>query len=149
MKALVISGLALALIPMSVQARPARQRVPGTAHAVMAPLEEAATTCFAETVLSNPRATTLARDNRWYEAAGVIGFLCRPEVGRMVRAHDGLYGPGTGERYFKGAYAQHLDKQLAARLQPLLTTQAVASAEPPIEKTALTGEPAEGVEAGH
>ncbi len=55
----------------------------------------------------------------------------------MAVAHDRIYGQGTGARYFKGAYARHLDKQLAARLQPLLEPKAVASAEPPAEKAAL------------
>ena len=138
MKAVLLCGLAVALVSHAVEARPARQHVPGPAHAVLTPLEEAATACFAETVMSNPKAMRLARDARWYEAAGVIGFLCRPEVQRMAVAHDQIYGRGTGERYFKGAYARHLDKQLAARLQPLLETKSVASAEPPAEKAALT-----------
>lgn len=138
MKAVLLCGLAVALASPAAQARPARQHVPGTPHAVLAPLEEAATACFAETVLSNPKAMRLAREARWYEAAGVIGFLCRPEVQRMAVAHDQLYGRGTGERFFKGAYARHLDKQLAARLQPLLEPRSVASAEPPAEEAVLT-----------
>jgi hypothetical protein len=52
----------------------------------------------------------------------------------MIQAHDRLFGAKTGERYFKGAYARHLDKQLAERLQPMLERKAVASAEPPPEK---------------
>lgn len=132
MKAL-LAGLAVLLLTTGAQARP-EQRVPGKPHPVMVPLEQAATDCFAETVMANPKAIGLARAGRWYDAAGVIGFLCRPEVGRMVQAHDRLYGAGTGDRYFKGAYARHLDKQLEARLQPLLETKAVASAEPPVDK---------------
>ena len=50
------------------------------------PIREAATACFVETVVSNPKAMRLARDGRWYEAAGVTGFLCRPEVDRMAVA---------------------------------------------------------------
>ncbi|CAO4170769.1 hypothetical protein [Methylorubrum extorquens] len=137
MRALPFVGLAFVLLGPAAEARPARQHVAGSEHAVLAPLEEAATACFAETVVSNPKAMRLARDGRWYEAAGVTGFLCRPEVDRMAVAHDRIYGPGTGARYFKGAYARHLDKQLAARLQPLLETKAMASAEPPAEKAAL------------
>jgi hypothetical protein len=140
MKAVLLCGLAVALASPAAEARPARQRerVPGTAHVVLTPLEDAATACFAETVLSNPKAMRLARNGHWYEAAGVIGFLCRPEVQRMAVAHDQLYGRGTGERYFKGAYARHLDKQLAARLQPLLEMKSVASAEPPVDKASVT-----------
>ncbi|GEP00124.1 hypothetical protein [Methylobacterium haplocladii] len=134
MKALLLSGLAVILVTMGAQARP-EPRVPGKPHPIMAPVEQAATDCFAETVMANPKATGLARAGRWYDAAGVIGFLCRPEVSRMVQAHDRLYGPGTGDRYFKGAYARHLDKQLEARLQPLLETKSVASAEPPVDAT--------------
>ncbi|MCJ2090482.1 hypothetical protein MKK88_31550 [Methylobacterium sp. E-005] len=105
------------------------------AEKVLAPLRQAATACFADTVLSNPKATAEARAGRWYEAVGITGFLCRPEVAAMIQAHDQIYGAKTGERYFKTAYAKHLDQQLAERLQPVLARKTVASAEPPPEKT--------------
>jgi hypothetical protein len=95
----------------------------------MTPLETAATACFAETILANPTAMKHARAGRWYEAAGVTGFLCRPEVDAMVRAHDERHGRGTGARYFRTAYARHLGEQLAGRLQPVLLRHDVASAE--------------------
>ena len=139
MKAPLLSGLALILLSVTAQARPA-PHVPGKPHPIMAPLEEAATGCFAETVMANPKAINLAKNGHWYDAAGVIGFLCRPEVGRMIAAFDGLYGSGSGERFFKGAYARHLDRELALRLQPLLETKTVASAEPAAEKAAPAGE---------
>ncbi|MEH3119469.1 MAG: hypothetical protein PGN25_18280 [Methylorubrum populi] len=148
MKAVPFLGLAAVLLDPAAEARPARQHVPGSPHAVLAPLEEAATACFAETVMSNPKAVRLARDGRWYEAAGVTGFLCRPEVDRMAVAHDRIYGRGTGATYFKGAYARHLDKQLATRLQPLLEPKAVASAEPPTEKASLADSAAEAAPEG-
>ncbi|KQP42508.1 hypothetical protein ASF49_01245 [Methylobacterium sp. Leaf104] len=109
-------------------------RNPAQPHAVMSPLERAATECFAETVLSNPAATRHARAGRWYEAAGITGFLCRPEVDAMIQAHDRLYGRGTGTRYFQNAYTRHLGQQLAERLQPMLERKSVASAEPPADK---------------
>lgn len=141
MKALLVSTVAVVVLTSAAEAR-SLHRFPApshNAHPVMAPLEEAATNCFAETVLANPKAMNLAKGGHWYEAAGVIGFLCRPEVSRMVAAHDGIYGRGTGERFFKKAYARKLDKQLATRLQPMLVeTKAVASAEAPIEKAAMT-----------
>jgi len=117
-------------------------RTPGRPHPVMSPLESAATACFAETILANPTAMRHARAGRWYEAAGVTGFLCRPEVDAMVRAHDGLHGRGTGVRYFRTAYARHLGEQLAGRLQPILQRHDVASAEPATDR-AETGAPAE------
>ncbi|MCJ2036711.1 hypothetical protein [Methylobacterium sp. J-068] len=115
-------------------------RNPVQPHAVMSPLERAATDCFAETVLSNPTATRHARAGHWYEAAGVTGFLCRPEVDAMIQAHDRLYGRGTGARYFQNAYTRHLGQELAARLQPMLERRAMASAEPPADKTDLPDE---------
>lgn len=135
MNALLVSGFSLVILTAAAQARPA-PHVPGNPHPVMASLEEAATNCFAETVMANPKAIGLAKTGRWYDAAGVIGFLCRPEVGRMVSAHDRLFGAGTGDRFFMGAYARHLDRQLALRLQPMLETKEVASAEPPPERSA-------------
>ena len=132
MKPVLLSALvALTLLGGAAEAA---TRNPGSPHAVMAPLEQAATACFAETVVANPGAMAHARAGRWYQAAGVIGFLCRPEVDAMIRAHDRIYGRGTGDRYFKNAYAKHLDRELASRLQPLLERKAVASAEPGVEK---------------
>jgi hypothetical protein len=139
MKSPFLATFAVLALVSAAEARPHRSSVPtpdaATAEKVMSPLRQAATDCFAETVMSNPKAIREARAGHWYEAAGITGFLCRPEVAAMIQAHDGLYGPKTGERYFKGAYARHLDRQLAERLQPLLERKAVASAEPPAEKT--------------
>ncbi|GJE58861.1 hypothetical protein [Methylobacterium trifolii] len=131
MKTSLLASLAVLSLMSAAEARP---RVQPDAERVMAPLQQAATDCFAETVMVNPGAMTHARAGRWFEAAGVIGFLCRPEVDAMVQTHDRLFGRGTGERFFKGAYARHLDQQLAARLQPMLERKAVASAEPAVEK---------------
>ncbi|GJD80988.1 hypothetical protein [Methylobacterium gregans] len=140
MKTALLGSLAVLALVSAAEARP---RAKADAEAVLAPLRQAATDCFAETVMANPGAMNHARAGRWYQAAGVIGFLCRPEVDAMVLAHDRAYGPGTGDRYFKGAYARHLDQQLAARVQPLLERKAVASAEPPAEKAPAedAGEP--------
>lgn len=136
MKAVLCSVLFVVALTGSAMAAP---RVPGSAHTVLLPLEQAATECFADTVASTPRSLSLARAGRWYEAAGVTGFLCRPEVDAMVGAYDRLYGRGTGTRYFKGAYARHLGQELAERLRPMLERKAVASAEPGAEKAALAG----------
>ncbi len=136
MKALLVSAFAVTALVSTVEARPA-PRVAMASHPALAPLEEAATNCFVETVMANPKAVGLAKAGQWYEAAGVIGFLCRPEVARMVAGHDSLRGAGSGDRFFKREYAKHLERQLAERLQPLLDTKTVASAEPPIEKAGL------------
>ena len=139
MKTPILATLTVLALVCTAQARAPRHTAtpavsPVDAEKVMAPLRQAATDCFAETVMANPKAIAHARAGRWYEAAGVIGFLCRPEVAAMIQAHDRLHGSKTGERYFKGAYAKHLDQQLAERLQPMLERKAVASAEPPPEK---------------
>ncbi|MFE1600621.1 hypothetical protein [Methylobacterium sp. ID0610] len=105
------------------------------------PIEAAATECFAESIGNNPSALALARNGRWYEAAGVIGFLCRPEVEAMVRAHDQRHGWGSGDRYFRGAYTRHLARALEDRLKPVLATQAVANAEPRADAEAPAPKP--------
>lgn len=133
--ALVTGGTADAAPRVQAQAQ---------AQATMAPLQRAATDCFAETVMANPAAMRHARAGRWYEAAGIIGFLCRPEVDAMIRTHDRLYGHGTGGRYFKTAYTRHLGEDLARRLQPLLERKEVAAAEPPADPSA--NEPADKAE---
>lgn len=148
MKTPILATLTVLALISTAQARPHKHpatpaRNPVEAEKVMAPLRQAATDCFAETVMTNPKAIAHARAGRWYEAAGVTGFLCRPEVGAMIQAHDRLFGAKSGERYFKSAYARHLDRQLAERLKPMLERKAVASAEPPPEKaSAEDGVPA-------
>lgn len=144
MKAVLCSVLFAVTLMGSAMAAP---RIPGSAHAVLLPLEQAATECFSDTVASNPRSLSLARAGRWYEAAAVTGFLCRPEVDAMVAAHDRIYGRGTGTRYFKSAYAMHLGQQLAERLQPMLERRAVASAEPGAEKASLAESDGEAAKA--
>ncbi|WP_018262925.1 MULTISPECIES: hypothetical protein [unclassified Methylobacterium] len=99
-------------------------------HSSVPPREAAATDCFAESIGNNPAALAHARSGRWYEAAGVIGYLCRPEVDAMMRDHDLRHGPGTGARYFRGAYTRHLAQSLEERLKPMLETKAWANAEP-------------------
>lgn len=131
MKAALLAALVFTALGSAAEA--AARKAPDH-RTTMAPLERSATACFAETVLANPAAVTHARAGRWYEAAGVIGFLCRPEVDALIRTHDKLYGQGTGSRYFKGAYAKHLGHELELRLQPMLERKAVASAEPGVEK---------------
>jgi len=138
MKALLPACLMLSMAAGAVHARPT-ERVAGRPHPIMASLEQAATDCLADTVMANPKAQRLARAGRWYEAASVIGFLCRPEVGRMIQAHERIYGRGTGERFFAGSYTRHLDRQLAVRLTPLLEREAYASAEPAPEKDHADG----------
>ena len=144
MKTLLLATLAVLVLVPAAQARPHRPPAAPAVNAeaaekVLAPLRQAATECFADTVLSNPKATAEARAGHWYEAVGITGFLCRPEVAAMIQAHDRIYGPKTGERYFKGAYVKHLDQQLAQRLEPMLARKAVASAEPPVDKSAEDG----------
>ncbi|MCF4127780.1 hypothetical protein [Methylobacterium sp. SyP6R] len=137
----------LAALELTAAAHPAAAAPnPRAEHrrAVLTPLEQAATDCFAETIGNNPAALAHARAGRWYEAAGVIGFLCRPEVDAMTKARDHLDGRGAGGRYFTGTYTRHLGQELARRLEPLLTTKAVANAEPRADSevpAAPAGEP--------
>lgn len=138
MKTPLLGALALFIVlsPAAARERAKPDHIKPDAGAILAPLQQAATDCFAETVMANPGAVAHARAGRWFQAAGVIGFLCRPEVDAMVAAHDRVHGRGAGNRYFKGAYARHLDAQLALRLQPLLERKTLASAEPPAGKAA-------------
>ena len=111
-----------------VEASPAKLPI-AHAQTALAHLEKASTDCFAEAVLANPAAMAHAKAGRWYEAAGVIGFICRREVDAMMQARDAVHGPGAGHRFFRQAYAKRLDRDLAARLRPWLERQSVATAE--------------------
>ena len=117
-------ALAIVLVPLAAQARPTKP-----SEEFVAATEEAATDCLSEAILANPGAMAKARAGLWYEAAGVMGFICRPEVDTMMRTRDAVGGPGAGQRFFRKVYARKLGKLLAARLGPNLT-QAVAHAEP-------------------
>ncbi|GJD97930.1 hypothetical protein [Methylobacterium iners] len=110
------------------EARPAG-RAKTQARTTLAHLDTASTECFAEAVLANPVALAHAKASRWYQAAGVIGVVCRREVDRMMQARDAIQGPGAGQRYFRTVYAKRLDRELAARLRPWLERQSVASAD--------------------
>ncbi|WP_425463688.1 hypothetical protein [Methylobacterium oryzihabitans] len=124
-------GLVCALVTACLgTAAQAREPVRTERRAALAQREEAATACFADTIGNNPAALAHARAARWYEAAGIIGFLCRPEVDAMAQAYDAIHGRGSGGRYFTGAYARNLGRDLATRLKPLLETTTVAHAEP-------------------
>ena len=111
-----------------VEAGPARLTVAQTGKALV-DLERTSTDCFAEAVLANPAALAHAKAGRWYQAAGVIGFICRQDVDAMMMVHDALHGPGAGHRFFRNAYAKRLDRDLAARLRPWLERQSVANSE--------------------
>lgn len=116
---------------------------------VLAPLETAATACFAETIDANPTALAHAQAGRWYEAASVGGYLCRPEVAKLMRAHDVFDGAGAGARYFRGPYVRRLGTALAAKLEPALVTRhAVADALPPAETVKANATDADTVSAG-
>lgn len=133
--------LAVALVTSAQAKTPLRQ----SSSALARTSEQAATACFAETIAANPRAMALAKASRWYEAAGVTGFLCRPEVDALILAHNGFHGSGTGSRYFQTTYIKHLGCELASRLQPMLTAGTLANAEPSVEKASLTDVTAEAV----
>lgn len=161
--ACVASALLLSLAP--AQAKPRRgdavrkterQHLPTPRPArkaererVLVPLEGAATACFAETIDANPTALSHARDGRWYEAASVGGYLCRPEVAKLMRAHDVFDGTGAGARYFRGPYVKRLGTALAAKLVPALVTRhAVADALPPADTVKASATEADTLAAG-
>lgn len=116
------------------EARP-EGRATAQAQTTLTHLDTASTECFAEAVLANPAALAHAKASRWYQAAGVIGVVCRREVDRMMQARDAIQSPGAGQRYFRTVYAKRLDRDLAARLRPWLERQSMASVELPRKQT--------------
>jgi hypothetical protein len=126
-RALLVLVLAACATPSATSARPV-STPPERTRAVLAPLETAATECFATAILANPRARTHAEAGRWYQAAGVMGVICQREVDAIVRTSDRLLGVLGGQLYFKNVYVKRLDRDLAARLHPWLESKSVASA---------------------
>jgi hypothetical protein len=127
------------MLSLPAEARPARTPDPAIAAA-----EGTATACLADAVLASPGAIEKARSGKWYEAAGVMGFLCRPEVDAMIRIRDRAEGRGAGFRHFRTVYLRSLGDALAARVGPDLPRKTVtASAEPaldPAERRAAASE---------
>lgn len=117
--------------------------MPAGSHALLLSSEKAATACFAESIAANPKATALAKARRWYEAAGVTGFLCRPEVDAMIQAHDGLNGLGSGVRYFQTSYIRRLGRKLAVHLQSIWEFEYLLSVERSAESASLVKADAE------
>lgn len=89
------------------------------------PYVRAATECLARVIASSQEALDLARTGRWHDAISAVPGVCRVEVGDMVRAHDRLYGPGTGDNFLKGAYLDDLPRALSTRLKSALQQPAV------------------------
>ncbi|MBL7406000.1 hypothetical protein INQ30_27180, partial [Escherichia coli] len=76
MKTSILATFAVLALVSAAEARPHRHPAAPKVNAaeaekVLGPLRQAATACFAETVLSNPKATAEARAGRWYEAVGI------------------------------------------------------------------------------
>jgi hypothetical protein len=133
MHRLAAAALAVAALTQAAEARPGPARTSAAAEMAgrLSGLEERATACFAETILSNAAALRAARSGRWYEAAGVVGFLCRPEAGEVMRARDAMERrAGAGERYFRQVYVRRLADALSRRIGGAVAVTAVASAEP-------------------
>ncbi len=116
----------LACVAVGAEAAP-RRPVPQPRPDPVA-AEAAVTECMAQAVMATPGSVSKARAGLWYEAAGVMGHICRPEFDRMVAAYDAAKGPGAGGRRFE-AYVRGMDRTLAVRLGPELR-QDVAHAEP-------------------
>src|SRR4051812_45010494 len=55
-----------------------------------------------------------------WKQSGRPGATCDPVVGRMLFAHDELFGPRTERAAFREAYAAELPHALAVKLQPVL-----------------------------
>ena len=81
------------------------------------PYVAATTDCLARAIRETPAALQRAREGAWMEAVRLAGHHCDPVAGRMIFAHDELYGSRTGQTFFHEAYAADLPAALAMRLQ--------------------------------
>lgn len=115
MPRLAIALLAFAML--GVPGVPAEARSRGPLPPDLGRLDARATDCFADAIRSRPDALRAAGAGRWYEAAGVAGYLCRPEVADMMRARDAAARRhGAGMRHFRTTYVRRLEGELARRL---------------------------------
>ncbi|MFC1459597.1 hypothetical protein ACETIH_23440 [Microvirga arabica] len=88
------------------------------------PYVRAATDCLARAIAVDIPALDNARNGQWYEALIAVQGICRPVLVDMVREHDRLYGPGTGDVFFKGPYVADLPRALLGRLKAAIEQRA-------------------------
>ena len=93
------------------------------------PYVAASIDCLARAVLETPAALQHAREGAWMEAVRLTGRHCDPVAGRMIFAHDALYGAQTGRAFWREASAADLPKALAGRLRPAFEPSVVEAGQ--------------------
>ena len=102
----------------------------GQKRKIHLPYIRAATDCVARGILSTPDALRSARLGQLTDAIlGIPKGYCGTEIGRMIAAHDQLYGSGTGQSFFTGPYFTDLPRAVGNRLRPELERMAANEAQ--------------------
>jgi hypothetical protein len=81
---------------------------------------KAASDCVATVALENPNITTLYRENRLNEVTNRIvlnSSACDSPLRAMRLLHDQIYGRGTGQIFFRGAYLADLPNAVRKRIK--------------------------------
>ena len=73
-------------------------------EAALRPLVERTTHCIASEVVADPRFQPDMRRDQIIELIAASFDPCRRPVNAMVKAHDRMYGDGTGEAFLFGPY---------------------------------------------
>ena len=115
---LILSGLLCTAISAVLVGTAAPDMTDAQKRQAYRPYVAATTDCLARAIRETPAALQRAREGAWMEAVRLTGHHCDPVAGRMIVAHDELYGSRTGQTFFHEAYAADLPAALAIRLQP-------------------------------
>ena len=93
------------------------------------PYVAAAADCFLRVIRETPVALQRAHEGAWIEAVRLTGHHCDPVVGRMIFAHDQLYGSEPGRDFSRETYVADLPSVLATRLRSDLNHDTAEAAD--------------------
>ncbi len=86
--------------------------------AALLPLVQHATTCIVRAALADPRYRAEMRPNEINDLITDSIAACDGLVRIMVRAHDRIYGAGSGEAFLLGPYLDVLPAAVAHQIKP-------------------------------
>jgi hypothetical protein len=84
---------------------------------ILVPIIRGATGCIAREAMNDPDAVSAYREGRFAQfLLGGPVRRCSEPIQFMIDEHDRLYGPGTGQTFFHGGYADDLQRAVMRRI---------------------------------
>ena len=89
----------------------------GQKDAALLPLITAATECIIRKVEGDPRFGTAMRPDQVSDLIVEFIAACAKPVRAMMKAHDGMYGQGSGEAFLLGPYLDVLPSAVVTQVK--------------------------------